>query len=348
MPVPGQGRPVDVVTVVGQAVAVSFAAAAVLADALLRASSGPGRALPGTPDGAARGSVLQVSAADVVENVLGVGWSLARASGRVVEVGLRITGPVLTLALDPPLVPTAIRPRPMLRKAVASWREQRPGASDVLARWSSTGLTEAVSAVLGSVDVQQLVWEVLDRLDLDRTIAGVVERVDLDAVAARVLAQIDLEHVIRSALEQVDLDALASTVVDRMDLDVVVGQVITDLDVPALVDQAMAPLDLTALVVERADLGGLVNSALDELDLTELIMRRVDLPRLADYVVEAIDLPELVRESTGGLAAETVREIRLQGVDADRAVSRVVDKLLLRRRERRTDAVDLLGTEPPP
>ena len=40
----------------------------------------------------------------------------------------------------------------------------------------------------------------------------------------------------------------------------------------------------------------------------------------------------------GRLASETVRGIRLQSIDADRAVSRFVDRLLLRRGARRTVA----------
>jgi hypothetical protein len=51
-------------------------------------------------------------------------------------------------------------------------------------------------------------------------------------------------------------------------------------------------------------------------------------------VIEAIDLPEVIRSSTASVTADTVRGVRDQGVDADRAVERVVDRLLLRRHGR--------------
>ena len=55
---------------------------------------------------------------------------------------------------------------------------------------------------------------------------------------------------------------------------------------------------------------------------------------LARYVIQAIDLPELIRSSTASVTTETVRGVRDQGVDADRAVERLVDRLLLRRQGR--------------
>jgi hypothetical protein len=59
---------------------------------------------------------------------------------------------------------------------------------------------------------------------------------------------------------------------------------------------------------------------------------------VAEYVVDEIDLPEIIRDSTGSVASETVRTVRMQGVDADRTVARIVDRIMLRRRQRRTDA----------
>jgi hypothetical protein len=49
--------------------------------------------------------------------------------------------------------------------------------------------------------------------------------------------------------------------------------------------------------------------------------------------VEGVDLPEIIRDSTGSMVSETVHDVRVQGIEADRAVSRLVDRLLRRRGE---------------
>jgi hypothetical protein len=88
-----------------------------------------------------------------------------------------------------------------------------------------------------------------------------------------------------------------------------------------------------------------VDAVLDQIDLTELVVRRVDLDRvaarldligLAEYIVDGIDLPRIIRESTGSVASEGIRGIRMQSIEADQAVARFVDRLLLRREPRRS------------
>jgi hypothetical protein len=74
-------------------------------------------------------------------------------------------------------------------------------------------------------------------------------------------------------------------------------------------------------------------------DLTQIVMQQVDLLGVAEYVVDGIDLPEIIRDSTGSVASEAVVGLRLQGVDADVAVGRVVDRILRRGRQRRGDIV---------
>jgi hypothetical protein len=54
--------------------------------------------------------------------------------------------------------------------------------------------------------------------------------------------------------------------------------------------------------------------------------------------VNGIDLPEIIRESTGSMASDVVRDARMQGIDADVAIARVVDRIIRRRRARLTDA----------
>jgi hypothetical protein len=60
------------------------------------------------------------------------------------------------------------------------------------------------------------------------------------------------------------------------------------------------------------------------------VIARTDVAGIARYVVQEIDLPGLLRASTGSVTSEVVRSVRDQGADADRAVERVVDRLLHR------------------
>jgi hypothetical protein len=179
---------------------------------------------------------------------------------------------------------------------------------------------EVARAVLARLDIPGLVREFIDldrlaaMLDVDAVVArvdldAVMDRVDLDAVAARldldaVVARLDLDRII----DKVDV----SRVIDKVDLDAVVSRV--DLD----------------RAVDRVDL----DRAVDRVDI-DRVLSRTDLAGLARYVIEVIDLPGLLRASTGSVTTEVVRSVRDQGADADRAVERVVDRLL-RRQVRRT------------
>ncbi|MGY1736108.1 hypothetical protein [Geodermatophilus sp. SYSU D00684] len=282
---------------------------------------------------------------------------------------------------------TARLPRPgrapeALAHPVAATARALAGAADRVVPAVARGLLARldVPALVGEfVDLDRLaalidVDAVADRVDVGR----VVDRVDLDAVVARVdldraVARVDLD----AAVARVDVDAVADRVdvgrvLDRVDLDAVVARV--DLD------RAVARVDLDAAVdrvdvrrvLDRVDLDGVVDrvdldravarvdldAAVDRVDLDRAAARldldaaalRMDLAGLARYVVEVIDLPGLLRASTGSVTSEVVRSVRDQGADADRAVERVVDRLL-RRHARRATAGDgargPAGPEPP-
>lgn len=98
-----------------------------------------------------------------------------------------------------------------------------------------------------------------------------------------------------------------------------------DAVVPAVVAEIVARMDLTRLVQENVDLDVLAEG----IDV-DAIADRLDLLRLARYVVDGIDLPEIIRESSHGVTSDAVRRVRTQAIDADQAVARVVDRLLLR------------------
>ena len=121
----------------------------------------------------------------------------------------------------------------------------------------------------------------------------------LDATVSRavstLLAHADLTQAIH---QHVDLDALVATV----DVDAVAARVD--------VDAVAARIDLDAIIA------------------------RIDLVGLATQVIDEIDLPEIIRESSAWVASDTVQGVRMQGIEADDAVGRVVDRLLRRRRDR--------------
>jgi len=226
--------------------------------------------------------------------------------------------------------------------------------SAVAARASAAAdrlVPQVVRAVLARIDVPSLVREyvalddlaamldvdaVVARADLDAAVRrvdidAVLDRVDLDAVAARldleaVVARLDLDRIV----EKVDI----ARIVDRVDLDEIVARV--DLD------RAVERVDI-ARVVDRVDVDAIVakvdlDRAVERVDVDRVIAR-ADITGLAWYVVREIDLAGLLRASSGSVTSEMVRSVRDQSMDADRAVERVVDRLL-RRSGRRTALAD--------
>jgi hypothetical protein len=125
--------------------------------------------------------------------------------------------------------------------------------------------------------------------------------VDLD----KLVATVDLDAV----AERIDVEA----VVARVDLDAIAARI----DIEAVMDR----IDLTQTVLERVDLKAVVDHVLTQMDLAALV----------EEVLDEIDLPDIIRDSTGTMASDTVRSVRLQGVNADEAITRGVARLLMRR-----------------
>ncbi len=317
---------------VTQVVAAAFGVAAVCVELVLRAAS---RAADDSQPVTPTGGTTEVSATaaptvgSLADATLGLGWAAARAGGAIVTVVGRVGGtvarPVVAVVAAPPLVPRAVQPGTLVENLTRSWRDQRPGTVESLGRWSQSAAPDVVDLVFEMVDVDRVAAAVVDRLDVPAIVDQVLDRLDLDRIVATALARLDLDKVVAAALADVDLDRI-------------VGDAVARVDVATLVEQVLAEIDLTTLVTERVDLGVVVDDALNQLDLTALVMQRVDLGVVAERVIDEVDLPEIIRESTGSIAYETVKGIRLQSVDADRAIERIVDKVLLRRRGRRTQA----------
>jgi hypothetical protein len=161
-----------------------------------------------------------------------------------------------------------------------------------------------VDAALDQIDLNELVAErieldqVIDRLDLDRVIA----RLDIDAIVNRINLDRVLERVdVRAIVERVPVDEIVS----RLDLDAIVASVDVD------------------QVVRRVD----VQAVADSIDLQALV-RRLDLTAIAGEVIEELELVKLIQDAVGSMTNETVGGIRVQSMNADRAISRLRERLL--------------------
>jgi hypothetical protein len=166
-------------------------------------------------------------------------------------------------------------------------------------------------------------------------LAAVWRRLDLDGWAARGLAEQRRNRQAAAVTARALVAAIAAAVLQELDLDAVVARV----DLNAIVDR----LDLDA-IVDRLDLDRIaeridIDAIAARIDVGAVVAR-VDLAGLTEQVMDEVDLGELIRESSGTMATETVDALRVQGMRADRLLSRVVDRLLQRKDERHTDPVD--------
>lgn len=238
----------------------------------------------------------------LVDVAIGVSTTAVSAAGAVTRrVGV-VARPALGLALRPPMVSPRYQPATLLSGLMRRGGRRREEVQ------------REVSALL-DVLVPLVIRELLRRVDLTETVRRYV---DLDLL----VTDVDLD----AAVARVDVDAVAR-----------------HLDLEAVVDR----LDLTRIVRDRVDLDGLVatvdlDAAAARVDVDAVARRldidavidRIDLVGLAEDVIAQVDLPEIIRESTGSVASETVRGVRMQGISGDEAVTRAVDRLLLRRGRR--------------
>jgi hypothetical protein len=163
-------------------------------------------------------------------------------------------------------------------------------------------------------------------------LVAVWRRLDLDGWAARGLAEQRRNRLAAVVTARALVAAIAAAVLEEVDLNAVVARV--DLD------RIVESLDLDA-VVARVDLDRIagridVDAIAARIDLGAVVAR-LDLAALTEQVMDEVDLGEIIRESSGTMATETVDALRVQGMRADRLLSRMVDRILLRRDERHTD-----------
>jgi hypothetical protein len=241
---------------------------------------------------------------------IGLGLEVARWGARAATTAYRSAELFVGLVTSPepvraPLEQAASR----LGWLDERWREQRPKDEEAASTFLRLLIPQIVDATLDQIDLNELVAE---RVELDR----IVERLDLDQVIAR----IDLDEVVR----RIDLDR----VVERIDLRAIVERI--------PVDDVVSRMDLDAIVA-RVDIDGVVSrvdvqAVADRIDLQALV-KRLDLATIANEVIEEIDLTGIIQEAMGSMTTETVGGIRVQSMNADRAIARLVGRMLGREQE---------------
>jgi hypothetical protein len=276
-----------------------------------------------------------------VDVALGAAAVATSAAMWVVRRFARAAAPVGRIVMHPPVLPERLHPTRVAETLADRGHAARTSTGADLNQIIAAVVPPVVYEVLDNLDLTELV---LERVDIDTLVSAVdveaiVDRVDIAAIVERldidaIVSNVDIDAIVR----KVNIDAIASqldidAIVSRVDVDAIVSQ----LDIDAIVSQvdldAIAKrIDLDA-VVERIDIDAIV-SRVD----VDAIVRRLDLVGLAEEVVNGIDLPEIIRESTGSMASDVVRDVRMQSIDADVAIARLIDRILRRRRARRTDA----------
>ena len=279
-----------------------------------------------------RGSSSARGVPAAVDAAMGAATLATSAAVSLTRLFARAAGPVGRFVLRPPLLDERLHPARVVEAFADRGQRARILANADLNRIIAAVVPPVVDEVLDSLDLTELVRQ---RVDIDSLVATVdivtvVDRMDIDAIAR----QVDIEGILR----QLDLDAIVS----KIDIDAIVRQVDIDaiarqVDVDAIVSQvdldAVAKrIDVDA-IVERFDIDAIVSRV-----NVDAILRRLDLVAIAEEVVNGIDLPEIIRESTGSMASDVVRDARMQSVEADVAIARVVDRVIRRRRARHTDA----------
>jgi hypothetical protein len=276
-----------------------------------------------------------------VDVALGAAAIATSAAVSVMRGVARVAAPVGRVVMHPPILNERLHPARVVEALADQGNEARTSTNGDLNRIIAAVVPPVVDQVLNSLDLTALVQE---RVDIDTLvsavdIAAIVDRLDIDAI----VRQVDIDAIVRQVdiaaiVDRVDIDAIAKridldAIVERIDIDAIVSRIDLDAIVERVdIDAIAKRIDLDA-IVERIDIDAIVS----RIDL-DAIVDRMDIVGLAEEIVNGIDLPEIIRESTGTMASEVVRDARMQSIGADVAIARLVDRVIRRRRARRTDA----------
>jgi hypothetical protein len=258
-----------------------------------------------------------------VDAALGAAALATSAAVSMTRLLARAATPVGRLVMHPPLLNKRLHPARVVEALAGRGDLARTSAGADLNRIIAAVVPPVVDEVLDSLDLTALVRERvnIDALASTIDIAAIIDRMDIDAI----LRQVDIDGIVR----QLDIDAIVSKVdIDAITRQLDIDAIVSEVDIDAIAKR----IDVDA-IVERIDIDTIVN----RVDV-DAIVRRLDLVGLAEEVVNGIDLPEIIRQSTGAMASDVVRDARMESIDADVAIARLVDRVIRRRRARRTDA----------
>jgi hypothetical protein len=311
-----------------------------------------------------------------VDAALGAAALATKATLSVTRQFARVAAPIGRLVMHPPVLNERLHPARVVDALADRGHEAWTAADDDLSRIVAAVVPPVVNEVLDNLDLTELVRQRVDIDELVSTvdieaavdrvdIAAIVDRIDIDAIAKRIdldaivdrididaiVDRIDVDAIVRrvdidAVVSQVDVDAIArrielDAIVDRIDVDAMVDRIDVDAIVRRIdIDAVVSQVDVDA-IARRIELDAIVgrldiDAIVERIDV-DAIVRRLDLVSLAEEVVNGIDLPEIIRESTGSMASEVVRDVRMQSIDADVAIARIIDRLIRRRHARRTE-----------
>jgi hypothetical protein len=291
---------------------------------------------------------------------LRLAYVTAHAAAAVSQRAVRVGVPVARVVMETGRLPARVRLHPVTEALAHRARGELATLTSDVERLIAAITVKLVDDLLNQLDLTAIIG---DRVDLDALVATVnvsrvVDRVDVDTIVERVdvnaLARsIDIDAI----TDRIDLGAIIARIdpneiADRIDL----GAIIARIDPNEIADR----IDLGAIIAridpneiaDRIDLGAIIaridpNEIADRIDLRAVIARidvdaivatvnldavvdRIDVLGIAEHVINEIDLPEIIRDSTGSMASQVVRGARMQSIDADEAVSRLVDRVLRR------------------
>jgi hypothetical protein len=279
-----------------------------------------------------QGSLSERAVPAAVDAAVGAAAMATNTAVAVTRLFARAAAPIGRRVMHPPLLHERMHPARVVEALAGRGQLARTSTGTDLNRVIAAVVPPVVDEVLDSLDLTALVRE---RVDIDALvstvdIAAIIDRMDIDAI----LRQVDVDGIVR----QVDIDAIVSKVdinaiARQVDIDGIIRQVNIDAIVAEVdIDAIAKRIDVDA-IVERID----IDTIISRVDV-DAIVRRLDLVGLAEEIVNGIDLPEIIRQSTGSMASDVVRDVRMESIDADLAIARLVDRMIRRRRARRTDA----------
>jgi len=194
-----------------------------------------------------------------------------------------------------------------------------PGVFDLVTRSAKVGFDAAGLLATEVADATvRVARAVLPPAVAQRPLDAVGDQVDRRRTAARA----------REAVSREDAAAAMQAVIRQ-----VVETVLDQIDMEALIDRI--PIDH---VIDKVD----VDAIAAKIDI-DAIIDRVSV----EDIVAGVDMGSIVRDSTTGLASETVDAIRVQVMGVDLFVARIVDKVVRRKhpRDLTLDGYDVFGPE---